>query len=49
MNIVTFTIVSIDSVFDKNTEYSMLLKKFPDYVSAMEQQADVSSFVIKED
>jgi hypothetical protein len=47
MNAVTITIVTIESVFYKNEEYAELMKKMPNYVFTMEQQADVSSYVIK--
>lgn len=49
LNIATISIATVESVFTKSSDYTQLMEKFPEWTFVMEQQADVSSFVIKED
>lgn len=44
----TIAVAAVESVFEKNQEYVDVMNKFPDWTFAMQQQADVSSYVIKE-
>jgi hypothetical protein len=46
---VKITVATVESVFQKNSEYIEVMSKFPEWTFAMEQQADVSSYSIKED
>lgn len=48
LNAVTVTVVTIESVFNKNDEYVKVMEKFPAWTFAMQQRADSSSYVIKE-
>jgi hypothetical protein len=46
---VTITVVTIESELPKNSEYTIVMKKFPEWTFTMEQQSDVSSYVIAEE
>lgn len=48
MKAATITVVTVESVFDKNEEFEEVMGKMPDYTFSMQQQADVSSYVLKE-
>lgn len=48
-NVVTITVATVESAMKQNQEFVNVMKKFPDYTFAMEQQADVSVYQIKED
>lgn len=46
--VATIAVAAVESVFEKNQEYVDVMNKFPDWTFAMQQQADVSSYAIKE-
>lgn len=48
LNAATVNIVTVESVFDKNEEFEEVMEKMPDYTFTMQQQSDVSSYIIKE-
>lgn len=49
LKVITIAVSTVESVFDKNEEYLDVMSKFPGWTFAMQQQADVSSYEIKEE